>query len=53
MEKIGGKGPVGRLKPRWVDNIKIELRVGCGPVDGSCEPDNKSSFAVKFCEIVE
>jgi hypothetical protein len=29
--KLEGKGPLGRLRPRWMDNIKMDLQeVGCG-----------------------
>ena len=32
--KPGGKRPLGRPRPKWEDNIKIELReVGCGGMD--------------------
>jgi hypothetical protein len=31
VEKLGGKRPLGRLRHRWEDNIKIDLQaVGCG-----------------------
>ena len=31
VEKPGGKGPLGRPKSRWEDNIKMDLQeVGCG-----------------------
>jgi hypothetical protein len=26
VEKPGGKRPLGRPRPRWVDNIKMDLR---------------------------
>ena len=30
----GGKGPLGRPRRRWVDNIRIDLQeVGCGYMD--------------------
>ena len=28
--KSGGKRPLGRLRHRWEDNIKMDLQVGCG-----------------------
>jgi hypothetical protein len=29
-----GKRPLGRLRRRWVDNIKMDLReIGCGDMD--------------------
>jgi hypothetical protein len=32
--KPGGKRPLGRPRRRWVDNIRMDLRVvGCGDVD--------------------
>jgi hypothetical protein len=32
--KPQGKGPLGRTRRRWVDNIRKDLReVGCGHVD--------------------
>ena len=32
--KLEGKRPLGRLRRRWVDNIKMDLQeVGCGHVD--------------------
>jgi len=32
--KPEGKGPLGRPKPRWGNNIKMDLQeVGCGGMD--------------------
>jgi len=32
--KAEGKGPLGRPRRRWVDNIKMDLQeVGCGYLD--------------------
>jgi hypothetical protein len=32
--KLEGKRPLGRPKPRWEDNIKMDLQeVGCGGID--------------------
>jgi hypothetical protein len=32
--KPEGKRPLGRPRPRWVNNIKMDLRnIGCGGVD--------------------
>jgi hypothetical protein len=32
--KLEGKRPIGRPRPRWVDNIRMDLRdVGWGDVD--------------------
>ena len=34
MGKHEGKRPLGRSRPRWEDNIKMDLQeVGCGDVD--------------------
>jgi hypothetical protein len=34
VEKPEGKRPLGRLRRRWVENIKMDLgEVGCGDVD--------------------
>jgi len=34
MEERRGKGPLGRYKHRWEDNIKTDLQeVGCGGMD--------------------
>jgi hypothetical protein len=34
VEKPEGKRPMGRLKRRWEDSIKIDFRkVGCGDMD--------------------
>ena len=31
--KPEGKGPLGRPRRRWEDNIKMDLKVGCGDMD--------------------
>ena len=33
MGKPEGKRPLGRPRRRWVDNIGMDLQVGCGYVD--------------------
>jgi hypothetical protein len=34
LGKPEGKGPLGRPRRRWVDNIKIDLReIGCAGMD--------------------
>jgi hypothetical protein len=34
VRKPEGKRPLGRPKPRWEDNIKMDLQeVGCGDLD--------------------
>jgi hypothetical protein len=32
-KKREGKRPLGRPRRRWVDNIRMNLQVGCGYVD--------------------
>jgi len=31
--KLEGRRPLGRPRRRWVDNIRMDLQVGCGYVD--------------------
>jgi hypothetical protein len=64
--KPEGKRPPGRLRRRYEDNIKMDIK-GIGskdvdwinltqyrkPVAGSCENDNGSSDSTKFREIIE
>jgi hypothetical protein len=57
--KPEGKRPLGRLRRRWDDNIKLDLqKVGCGGMDwseltpdrqvaGTCECGNKPSGFIK------
>jgi len=34
VRKLEGKGPMGRPRRRWVDNIRMDLQeVGCGYMD--------------------
>ena len=33
MGKPEGKRPLGRPRHRWEDNIKMDLKMGCGGVD--------------------
>ena len=34
VEKPEGRRPLGRSRPRWVDNIRMDLQeVGCGCMD--------------------
>jgi hypothetical protein len=36
VEKPEGKRPLGRLRHRWEDNIKMDLQeMGCGVMDGT------------------
>jgi hypothetical protein len=66
MVKLEGKGPVGRLRRRLEDNIKMGLRkIGWGsvdwihlaqgwrPMEGSCEHGNEPSGFIKYWEILE
>jgi hypothetical protein len=61
-----GKRSLGRPKPRWVDNTKMNLReigwdgMDCigraqeyGPVEGSCKHGNETSGSIKLWEILE
>jgi hypothetical protein len=63
--KPEGRRPLGRLKRRWEDNIKLDLQeVGCGGVDwidvaldgdkvaGICDCGNEPSGSVKCGEFV-
>jgi hypothetical protein len=63
--KPEGKRPLGRPRRRWMDIIKMDHReIGwdCmdwidlaqdGPVEGSCEHDNKPSGSIKCWEVLE
>jgi hypothetical protein len=56
--KPEGKRPLGRLKRRRVDNIKMDLkreRMGSGerPAEGPCEHDNEPSGSIKCWEFLE
>ena len=33
MGKSEGKGPLGRSRRRWEDNIMMDVEVGCGGMD--------------------
>jgi len=33
VRKREGKRPLGRPRRRWVDNIRMDLQVGCGYMD--------------------
>jgi hypothetical protein len=60
-----GKGPRGRPRRRWVDNIKMDLQgVGCGGMDrielaqerevaGTCECGNEPSGSIKCGEFLD
>jgi hypothetical protein len=62
--KPEGKGPLGRPRHRWVDNIKIDLRedgmvwigliwLKIGTSGGSCEHGNEPSGSIKCCDVLE
>jgi hypothetical protein len=58
-----GKRPLGRPRHRWMDNIRMDLRMvwygldssvlGQGPVEGSCEDGNEISGSLKWWEVLE
>ena len=33
LGKLEGRRPLGRPKRRWVDNIRMDLQLGCGYMD--------------------
>jgi hypothetical protein len=57
------KRPLGRPRCRWVDNIKIDLKMGWygldrsgsgqGRVEGSCEHGDEPSGSLKCWEVHE
>ena len=56
MGKPEGKGPLGKSRRRWEDNIEMDLQeVGCGDMDwiekgqvaGTCECGNEPSGSIK------
>jgi len=59
VRKPDGKRPLGRLRRRWEDNIKMDLQeVGCGDMDwirqvaGNCECSNEPSGTIKCGEFL-
>jgi hypothetical protein len=62
---LGGKRPVGRLRLRWVYNIKMNLtEIGCDGLDWidlaqdreqwrTCEHGNEPSGSIKCWEALE
>jgi len=45
VRKPEGKRPLGRLRPRWEDNIKMNLQeVGCGGMDRIKVAQDKDSW---------
>ena len=65
MGKPEARRPLGRPKPSWEDNIKMDLRKvgwghglgragsGQGQVSGSCECSNEPSGSIKCGEFLE
>jgi hypothetical protein len=63
VEEPQGKRPLRKPRHRWVDNIKIDLRMGWygldqsgpgqGPVEGSCGNGNDPSGSIKCWEVLE
>jgi hypothetical protein len=64
--KPDGKGPLERLRHRWTDNIKMDLReigwlgmdwIGLAQdrvqVEGCYESDNEPSGSIKCWEVLE
>ena len=64
--KPEGRTPLGRPRPRWVDNIRMDLHeVGCGYTDwigaglgykqvaDTCECGNEPSGSVKCGEFLD
>jgi hypothetical protein len=66
--KTEGKRPLGRLRHRWVDNIKMDLtEIGWddmdwtdlaqvtdqGPVEASCGHGNEHSSSIKCWDVLE
>jgi hypothetical protein len=60
--KPEGKRPLGRLRRRWVDNIKMVFReigwddmnwINLYQVEGSCEHGNEPSGSIKCWEVPE
>ena len=55
LGKPGGKRPLGRLRRRWVDNIKMDLKEICWGVDcidrnldrGRCKRGNEPWDSIK------
>jgi hypothetical protein len=61
-----GRRPLGRLRRRWEDNIKMDLKgnrvwgcgldslgSGLGQVTGSCEHGNQPSGSIKCGEFLD
>ena len=45
VEKPEGKRPLGRPTPRWVDNIRMDLKeVGCGYLDWNGLAQNRERW---------
>ena len=49
-----GRGPLGKQRLRWKDNIKMDLQqVGWGQLTGSCECGNEPSAYIKSWEFID
>ena len=63
MGKPEAKRPLGRPRPRWEDNIKMDLQeVACGGIDwmelaqqveGTCEYGNEPTGSIKCGDFLE
>ena len=51
--KPEGKKPLGRLRHRWVDNIRIDLQeVGCGYMDCIGRAQDRDSWRTLVCAVM-
>jgi hypothetical protein len=62
LGKPEGKRPLGRPRPRWEDNIKMDFEevgyrrvdwIELGQVAGTCECGNETSGSIKCGEILD
>ena len=55
--KPEGNRPLGRLRRRWEDNMKMDLQeVGCGIMDcvaGTCDCGDEPSGSIKCGEFLD
>jgi hypothetical protein len=55
--KHEGKGPLGRPRHRWEDNIRMDLQelgeLGCGGMAGTCECVDEPSGSIKRGEFID
>jgi hypothetical protein len=53
VEKPGGKRPLGRLRPRWEDNITMDLReIGWGGMDWIDLAQDKDQWRVLVYTVI-